>query len=369
MKKYLAIVLMLSMLMCSATLISCGKADKSDKKLPPEQNKMSVSSNNATTTEEQTGEKKENNTVAYIDPEPDYSYLTGPTPDYSYLPEDWLTPYTTFAIDSVTDCYIELPQFPDMPEQWFTEFGEFQNEKAPAKASITVADKEYTLPYNKSRQYSLYADINVGERYCYGNEFSSDGYLEVDASTGKILRWKKEYSIQEYREKIETKNFDGQIQQVYSIEIDELRTKTYEYMSALLGDEQLSQYEFEMESGRIYLYRRINGYRTNEYIFVDLTSDGTELFGFAFYNVGLYNDVSDFAFNENKAEAVVKSNIKEAFADRNYKIESMDIVVRMLPNGQMAYEYTTDVMYFHQFLEDGAEAWGGVRLTFIIPAE
>ncbi len=358
MKKYLAIVLMLSILAGSLMMLSCGNTVKTDDKLPLAQDQMPASPDQPVDEQKEnntTEESKENNTT-YIDPEPDYSYLTGPEPDYSHLPEDWLTPYTTFANDSITDCYIELPRFPNLPEKWFTKHGEFQNKKAPAKASITVADKEYTLPYNMSRQYSLYADMNIGERYCYGNEFSSDGYLEVDASTGNILRWKKEHSMQEYREKIKIENFDGQIQQVYSIETDELRKKTYEHMSKLLGNEQLSQYEFTMESGRIYLYRMVNGHRTNEYIFVDLTSDGTELFGFAFYNVGLYNDVSDFVFNEKKAEAVVKLNIKEAFADRKYKIRSMDVVVRMLPNGQMAYEYTTEVMYFHQLLEDGAEA-------------
>ena len=51
----------------------------------------------------------------------------------------------------------------------------------------------------------------------------------------------------------------------------------------------------------------------------------------------------------------------------------MDITVRMLPNGQMAYYYTVNVMYLigKEQDENGETMynWGGEIMNFTIPAE
>ena len=116
----------------------------------------------------------------------------------------------------------------------------------------------------------------------------------------------------------------------------------------------------------------INGQKTNEYIHLWFQSDGM-IAGFDLRNIGLYNDLDSFKFDEEKAKNLIKTQLNNHYKETKHGIESMDITVRMLPNGQMAYYYTVNVMYLiGKEQDDNGETmydWGGEIMNFTIPAE
>lgn len=69
---------------------------------------------------------------------------------------------------------------------------------------------------------------------------------------------------------------------------------------------------------------------------------------------------------------MIEQQIKDHYQEKQHEIKKTDIVVLMLPSGQMAYSYTISVDFVvDEFVLDGETVygWTGETLNFIIPAE
>ena len=105
---------------------------------------------------------------------------------------------------------------------------------------------------------------------------------------------------------------------------------------------------------------------------MNLQSDGT-LHSFDLINIGLYDDISDFAFDEEKADKMIDEQLQQRYEGKKYKLAEKSIQILMLPSGQLAYEYsiTADVAAQEYQNKEGKTiyGWAGDVLTFVIPAE
>ncbi len=248
-----------------------------------------------------------------------------------------------------------------LPEEWFVSKNDYKSENAAATFAVNMYGKEYVFDYQHSKDFSSYNNTRSGRRDYYG---TLDYGCAVDAATGEIVVFRGTALIN-----WERPEFDANGNAVYEKTSDEIRKMADNYVVQLVGEKQLSKYEFYQDKNSIwiYYYRVVNGYKTDEYVKLKLSASG-ELATYVLSNIGMYDDVTVYKFDENKAVSAVKKQITEYYKDTQYRVESIMPMPIVLPNGQNAYEYTAKTTFCEQQFEDGTQAWGGETLTFVVPA-
>ncbi|MBE6671891.1 MAG: hypothetical protein E7599_00010 [Ruminococcaceae bacterium] len=278
----------------------------------------------------------------------------------------YLSPYTLYSSsadssEGAAGLSLQTEQF---PEEWTASRGKYKDEQAPKSVTVEIQGKKYTYQYTESYEHNLmFCPTKRQAIHIYGIEGSVDGYAKVDAQTSKIVSWYEGTPFPIGFWQIDTNN---------EADLAKLKETAGGYLEGLVGKERINDYQFTIDYNRIYFYRYINGKKTNEYVSMSLLANGS-LQSYNLYNIGLYDDVTDFKFDEEKAETMIKTQIKEHFKDTKYSIEKMDITIRILPNGQMAYKYAVTVHYcIGEEQDENGEmryTWTGETLTFTIPAE
>ena len=272
-----------------------------------------------------------------------------------------LNPYTLYGSKSDSDGGLGLSLQTDvLPEEWTTARGYYQDDSAPKSITVEVQDQKYTYEYTESFERELLGSHKSGRAYhIYGKQTDKNGFVKIDTLTNEIIAWSKGNFKPAGFWKIDSKN---------EADLAKVKEKAEEYLKDLVGEEKMFQYQFTIEYNQVYFYRYINGHQTNEVVFMSLLSDGS-LYSYDLFNIGLYDGISDFSFDEEKAENVIKDIVKEHYQDKQYNIQKIDIQVQMLPNGQMAYNYVITTAFCVEQFEDGSADWGGETFHFVIPAE
>ncbi len=257
-----------------------------------------------------------------------------------------------------------------LPKEWMkTAPYSYTVKDTPKTVTVDVLGQKHTYEYSESFEYALYKFSKGNLTHVYGDH--TNGNVEIEADSGKVVSWvAPALPASEIGNLIKT---DGNSNRIYDIPMSEVEKIAREYATELVGAEQLSKYEMFVEGGSISFYRIINGEKTNESISISLYSNG-DLHCFYMYNIGLYNDVSDFEFDADKAKALVLEKIGENFQETPHKIERSEVQIIRLPSGQIAYDYTITVQYRQHVEKDEngkviSSAWGGETLEFVIPAE
>lgn len=278
----------------------------------------------------------------------------------------YLSPYTLYSSSADTSegaagLSLQTEQF---PEEWTASRGKYKDEQAPKSVTVEIQGKKYTYQYTESYEHNLmFCPTKRQATHIYGTEGSVDGYAKVDTQTNKVILWSKGDARPIGFWKIDTQN---------EADLAKLKQTAEGYLEDLVGKERANDYQFTIEYDQIIFYRYVNGHKTNEKIFMSLLADGS-LYSYYLINIGLYDDVTDFEFDEEKAENTIKAQIKDHFKDTKHSIERIDSIIRILPNGQMAYNYTVNVRYcINEEQDENGEMlydWSGEILNIIIPAE
>lgn len=272
-----------------------------------------------------------------------------------------LNPYTLYGSKSDSDGGLGVSMQTDvLPEEWTTHRGFYQDDSAPKSITVEVQGQKYTYEYTESFERELLGSHKSGRAYhIYGKQTDKNGFVQIDTQTNEIIAWGKGNSKPAGFWKIDSKN---------EADLAEVKEIAEEHLKDLVGEERVSQYQFTIEYDQIYFYRYINGHQTNEVVFMSLLADGS-LYSYDLFNIGLYDDISDFSFDEEKAENMIREKVKECYQDKQYSIQKTKIQIQMLPNGQMAYNYIITTAFCVKQYEDGSAAWGGETFNFIIPVE
>ena len=282
----------------------------------------------------------------------------------------YLEPGKAYMSVEITDGYSSLESQTDtIPEQWKKGVEKHTDETAAKSFTAEIFGKTITYAYSGTLERSPLS-TPVGNRVIHSYGTDDVGYVSVDAESQKVVRWRDAVLPPEaYGNAFQV---DGDVNIIYTIDLEELKQIAFDYAKKLVGEEQLAKYEYVLnEENEVYFYRMINGHKTNEYIYLWFQSDGT-LAGFDLCNIGLYNDINSLEFDEQKANDSIAKQLSKRYADKEYKVEQNKIEIVMLPNGQMAYRYAIKTEYVRSSFESNGEtvfAWNGEKLTFTISAE
>ncbi len=280
-------------------------------------------------------------------------------------PEIRLSPYTLYGSKTNSEGGSSgVLQTATIPDEWKISRGTYQDKSAPKSYTVEVLGKKYTHSYTESVEYSLLSRPQDDRIYhTYGDIY--DAFFTIDAKNQKVVAWQKSFARGMFRS-------DGNANVVYDMSMAEVERIAQGYVKDLVGEARAKEYTFSIENGHFYFRRYVNGHKTDEYITMVLQSDGT-LYSFHLENIGMYDNVTDFSFDETKAQSMIEQKLKEYYQEQEYKIQNIDIQVQMLPSGQMAYGYvvTTDVMNGEVKTQNGETlyAWGSDEFRFTIPAE
>ncbi len=281
-----------------------------------------------------------------------------------------LQPYEIYgeSIDSDSGSLISL-QTNALPNNWVEERGEHQDDTAQKTITVEVLGKKYTYQYSKSKEYALYKNAPGNQvQHYYGDHF--DGNVTVNAQTNQVISWQAPLPGPSVHDSIF--RTDADLNRLYDMDADELQKIAEEYAKELIGKEQLSKYEFVIEESSVCFFRMINGEKTNEYIRLVLQSDG-DLHSFVLMNIGMFNHIDDFKFDNKKAVEQIEKKLANAYGDVEYSIKSINKTVLMLPNGQCAYQFDINTQYSlgeANVAEDvSGTFWMSQMFEFIIPAE
>jgi hypothetical protein len=358
------ISLTLALILCCLAFASCGGS------VEKENSASAKEDNNAT---DSTGTKQTTT-------EP-YGILTvpGQTPNYDFsIQQDnfpsaslRLEPYSAHGSSEICDGGISLPVLTNsLPKEWISARGAYQDETAPESVTVTLFGENYTYEYIESYEYSLFdRPQNHRTVHVYGNLKTGNGYVKIDAATRTVVAWRATATYKNEHNSIPT----------YSVEAEELKQIAEEYIKQLVGEEQFASYEYTLDGyNRIYFYRKINGYKTNEYIYLNLMPSG-KIAGFNLYNIGLYSNVTELSFDEEQAKTIIDARLDERYLKKysHYNWSPREISIVMLPNGQIAYNYymNVDVCIEEEKIEEGEYAgetfcmMGGELLTYLIIAK
>ena len=255
-----------------------------------------------------------------------------------------------------------------LPTEWFAGSEKYQDKKAAATFSADIFGKKITLDYSFSIQWDHYGHNKRVTYHAYGGAIV--GEVRVDAESGKIIYYHDETPPPGMIDTV--LKSDENLNRIYDLPKDEIRAIAEDYAKKLVGEEQFKKYECVFESNRIVFYRVVNGYKTVEYVAIYLTSAG-DLYSYNLSNIGMYDNVSAFKFDEKKAEAEIQKQLDAYYKEKGkeYGIDEMVPTPMVLPNGQLGYEYkvTTAYVWSEEIINgESSQLLMSHSFTFVIPA-
>ena len=252
-----------------------------------------------------------------------------------------LQPYKAYLIGTPDEA--NVTDVLQLSEEWIwagSEYYEvYQDEDAPQTITKEICGKEFTLEYVCTRVLHVLS-VNQGNRifHVYGNpsvhDVQQDAFITVSAKTQQIVAWS------DYRDVVDEKGlykFDPSIPE----EAAKAEELSRSHLENLIGKELADQYVAEPGSAGYGFRRYVNGKKTDESIHIVMCADGT-LFRYDSFNLGVYEDMTEFVFDEEKGKEVVEEAIQKLYP-KGFETIGWSSTLENIPSGQFVYKYNVTV--------------------------